>query len=725
MPRRRPTKTRLAPAPPAAPVVDTATATTPFWTGKRLTLAVVALLAIQATLAVRSLVQENATVDEVIHLPAGLTYWQTGTFRLYRHNPPLVKLIAALPVLPLRPVIDYALPSWRRDPPNKQEFAHDFMRLNARAYFELFTAGRMVMPLFAVVGGLVVFAWSKRLYGAGGALVSLTLWTFCPNVLAHTRLVTTDMGATALGALATYLFWRYLRQPTWRRAALAGLALGLAQLTKFSLIILYGLWPLLALVGLIAGEVARRRAPGKVAPDSLSIASVPGNSLGLPLLGRTFLHALIVVALSVLVIDVGYGFEGVGIPLGDYEFACQTLTQPVPPGMRRPRHLDDLLDGAYHFRINCFRDTLLGALPAPLPKHYLLGFDDQKLEAEGIPQKFLAFHQGGENAVRQLGAKGDAVRGYPVYLDGQLSQKSWWYYYLLTLVYKVPEGTWLLVVASLVVLVASPRSRAPWFDEFTVLAVPAFVLFVMSVFTNINLGLRYVLPVFPYVYVAAGKLGPWASGLATRSSRRVAWAFVGASLAATATSTLLIHPHYLAYFNAVSGGPDRGAEHLIDSNIDWGQDLVGLRRWLEKRAPGERVGLAYFGQINPRVFDERGEGFEWFLPPPELRSLPGVNGPQDLVRIPTRYRGHLGSFRLEPGLYAVSATLVKGLPWRVYDRPVAPHEADRWAPWEVWFDAFRYFDRLPLFDKVGDSIWIYRVGPDDAERLSRTLNEVP
>src|SRR5207248_11533193 len=101
-----------------------------------------------------------------------------------------------------------------------------------------------------IVGGLVVYAWSSRLYGGPGGLLSLALWVFCPNVLAHARLVTTDVAATSLGVLATFAFWLYLQRPTWRRAALAGFALGLAQLTKFSLILLYGLWPFLGLLHL-------------------------------------------------------------------------------------------------------------------------------------------------------------------------------------------------------------------------------------------------------------------------------------------------------------------------------------------------------------------------------------------------------------------------------------------------------------------------------------------
>lgn len=697
MARRLPRKPRPASKPSALTVPSSASAPDPvtasFWNRWRLIFAVASLLLLQTILAVQSLVQENPTVDEVIHLPAGVTYWQTGSFRLYHHNPPLVKLLAALPVVFSAPVVDYKDESWVLDPPVMSAFAHHFQKINARRYFELFTRARLLMPIFALIGGLVVFVWSRRLYGPWGGLLSLSLWVFCPNVLAHARLITTDMAATSLGCLATYLFWRYLKAPSWRLAACAGIALGLAQLTKFSMLMLYGVWPLLAALRWALERDAR------------------GGY------GRTVAHAFVVVVLSVVVIDLGYGFEGVGIPLGQYEFACETLTRPVPPGLRRPTvpH-NSLLTRAYRYRVNRFRDTALGWLPVPLPRHYLLGFDDQKLEAEGIPRKFQ--HDG------PPGLDGDRIDGYPVYLNGRLSQKSWWYYYLLTLVYKVPEGTSALVVGSFFVLAFSRRSRASWCDEIAVLTVPAFVLFVMSVFTNINLGLRYVLPIFPYVYISAGKLGPWVVEFPRPQWRALAGGIVGLGLTATVAAVGLIHPHYLAYFNLASGGPDRGAEHLIDSNIDWGQDLIGLWKWLATHAPGERVGIAYFGQINPRVFEKRGAAIDWFLPPPALGSLPPPT-PENLTSIPSRYRGEMDTIHLEPGLYAVSVSLVKGLPWRVYDRPARVWDGDRWNPWSVWFGAFRYFDALTPVARIGHSIDVYRVSPDEAERLSKVLRRRP
>jgi hypothetical protein len=624
-------------------------------------------------------VQENPTIDEVIHLPAGISYWQRSTFRLYHHNPPLVKLVAALPVIVSGVHTDglYQPSFWRPEPPNKFVLAHLFAYENASDYFELFTRARLVMPLFTVVGGLVVFAWSRRLYGGGGGLLSLALWVFCPNILAHARLVTTDVAATALGVLATYSFWCFLKVPSWSRAALAGLALGLAELTKFSLVLLYGVWPVLGAVHLLIGRDdgdRKRRVLRGVEQGAL------------------------ILVVSIVVIDAGYAFEGVGRRLGDYEFVCAALTRPVAPGMARPQVAQEPYRSLLRFRGNRFRDTWLGQIPMPLPAHYLLGFDDQKMEAEGIPEKILR--------PDREGIDGEEVKGYPVYLDGVLSQKSWWYYYLLALVYKVPEGTWLLVTSALAVLVLTRRVRAPWFDELCVLAMPAVVLIVISVFTNIGIGVRYVLPIFPYAFIAAGRLVPWAEGMSTRVGRWLARAWIGLGLAATATATLAVAPHYLAYFNLVSGGPAHGSDHLIDSNLDWGQDLVGLRRWLAAHAPGQRVGLAYFGQINPAIFDMRpGESFEWFLPPP----VPGTIRKDD--PLPSRDRFGPRPARLQPGLYAVSASLARGLPWRVYDNA-------RWLPYSAWEHAFEYFHTLTPIARIGYSIFVYRVTEGDAARLA-------
>ena len=546
-------------------------------------LAVAGLLVVHLALAERSLVLENPTVDEVVHLPAGVTYWQKGTFRLYHHNPPLVRMVAALPVLWANPVMApaYEQESWTRPDLSPTNFSQTFAFFNAARYFELFQLARTVMPLFSILGGLVVFDWSRRLHGVWGGLLGLCLWVFCPNILAHCRLITTDVGSTALGVAATFVFWLYLRSPSWPRAMAAGVMLGLAELTKFSMLVLYAVWPLLWLVRLILAtpraQVVRRAVVGAA-------------------------HGSLIVAMSILVIDAGYRFEGVGVRLERFELASGTLTRPVATGIRKPpASQNPLYQMIWPFRENRFRGTVLAKLPAPLPEHYLLGFDEQKVEVDGIPNRLRRAHkalQEGdvELARKEAGSADESVGGYPVYLNGELRNSGWWYYYICTLLYKVPEGTWVLVLLSLLLLVIQRRTRTAWADEICLWTVPVVVLFSMSFLTDINLGLRYVLSIAPYVFIAAGKVVPWVEGL--RGLRRwIGRTITLAALGLTIASALWIHPHYLAYFNWISGGPDRVPVRLIDSNLDWGQDLVGLRVVPRARAGATgRPGLLWSDQ---------------------------------------------------------------------------------------------------------------------------------
>jgi hypothetical protein len=670
---------------------------------------VIALLVLHYALAARSLLRENATVDEVAHLPAGVTYWQKRTFRLYHHNPPLFKLVAALPVVLAGPTTGpiYAEPCWTLESPSQATFSQYFMLRNAGRFFELFQLARLMMPLFTVIGGLVVFAWSSRLYGRLAGLLSLTLWVFCPNILAHARLVTSDACSAAMGVAATYAFWRYLDQPSGRRAVAAGLMLGVAQLSKFSMLVLYVVWPFLWAVRLMmVGPISARA-------DRCSEST-------LRYIGRALVHGVAIVALSVLTVDAGYFFEGVGRPLGDYEFGCRTLTRPVPPGVSRPHSKNELLDATWQFRVNRFRGTWLGRIPMPLPEHYLLGFDEQKIETEGVPERYRrairSFNPAAIDLERRTPqTERDALSAYSVYLDGQMRTTGWKTYYLWALLYKVPEGTWLLVVLSLVVLLATPRSRLAWFDELLLWAIPVVILLAISLLTDINLGLRYVLAILPYIFISTGKVMRWCQGL-QEPWRRVVGAPIVGSLALTVAASAWIAPSYLAYFNWASGGPDREPARLIDSNLDWGQDLVDLQRWWKANIPGEEIGLAYFGQINPSIFELRGEPFRWSLPP----GRPGTVFPMPWA---TRLDLKRPAPQLKPGYYAVSATLLYGLRWRLYDPVSLVAVPDAAQPsWAYETGALTYFQRLrPIMPPIGHSIYVYRLTEEDCARVNRLL----
>ncbi len=649
-----------------------------------MTFAVVAILLLHYAAAATSLLGENPTVDELLHLPAGITYWQTGTFKLYHQNPPLVKLVASLPVVLARPEMRPAYQSaaaWINEYPSQAAFGQYFLGLNLQHYLALFQQARLVMPVWSVIGGLFIFAWSRRLHGPWGGLLSLCLWCLCPNVLANARLITSDLAAASIGCGATFLFWRYLQAPTLRRALLAGLALGVAQLVKFSMLLLYPLWPLLWIVYFFGcqsrGDWKQRvlRAGG---------------------------HGVVIVTLSILVIDTGYLFEGVGAPLGEFSFASRSfLTKPgEDPRWKSNPSGNPLLDNSWRHVVNRFRSTVFERFPSPLPRHFLLGFDEQKIDADGIPIGWLKPDSPNPNE----------ITGYPVYLDGTLRRHGWREYYLKTLLYKLPEGTWFLFGLALVVTCLTPRARANFADDAILLLMPLAILGAMSLLTDINIGLRYVLPMLPYIFIFAGKLPDWVAGQ-PKIQGRLASGILAIALGATACATLSIHPHYLAYFNWLSGGADRGSEHLIDSNLDWGQDLVGLADWLNRNGEIEPVGLVYFGQLSPDVLRANGQGFEWFLPPalvPLERMTQGLPEPP--------------ASQLKPGLYAVSATMLRGLPWRLYARggeAIAPTQALLRPSWNAREHAFAYFrDLKPLRDSIGHSILLYRVTRAEADRIN-------
>ncbi len=162
----------------------------------------------------------SPTVDEVAHLPAGLSHWKFSRFDLYRVNPPLVRMLAAVPLLVLNPKTDWS--SYDEAAYSRPEFSigSDFAAANGMEIFWYFTLARWVCIPLSLAGAWVCFSWSRELYGTPAAFIALTLWCFCPNVLGYSALMTPDSGAAALGVASGYFFWRWLRDARWRHALL-------------------------------------------------------------------------------------------------------------------------------------------------------------------------------------------------------------------------------------------------------------------------------------------------------------------------------------------------------------------------------------------------------------------------------------------------------------------------------------------------------------------------
>ena len=159
------------------------------------------------------------------------------------------------------------------------------------------------------------------------------------------------------------------------------------------------------------------------------------------------------------------------------------------------------------------------------------------------------------------------------------------------------------------------RTRVAWFDEICLATIPLVVLIAMSFFTNINLGLRYVLSIFPYVFIAMGKVVPWMQGILRRS--KSGRAVVRRDLRShddRRHGTNLAALPGLLQLGLGRARSQTGPPHRQQSRLGSGPGRAS-RMVPRDISASEPIGLAYFGQINPSIFTLRGDPFPWFLPP--------------------------------------------------------------------------------------------------------------
>ena len=295
-------------------------------------------------LGMANAVSDPVLVDEYGHLPAGLSYWQTGRFSLYRQDPPLVRLLAALPARLSGARMDY-----RRGGGDGSVWnvGLDFLEANGAEFPRFFTLGRMVILGLSALTGALIFMWAAEYEGPTAAVVCSWLWLIDPNVVAFSTVVTADVGSACVGLLATCWFWKSLRSGTRWRVLLSGIGLGMAIASKFSLLALYPAWFLIAFLFI------KRR-------------SVPETPRYLAMIGRLALIGVIALA----VVNAIYLFDGTCTSLGSYRFKSRLLGSVATDDIR------------FASSGNQFDGTLAAAVPVPLPKDFVLGIDAEKWDEE-------------------------------------------------------------------------------------------------------------------------------------------------------------------------------------------------------------------------------------------------------------------------------------------------------------------------------------------------------
>ncbi|HLY36543.1 MAG TPA: glycosyltransferase family 39 protein [Candidatus Binatia bacterium] len=425
---------------------------------------------LQSSLGIES---ESLTFDESGSIGSSYLAFRKHDVRLVKERPPLLGLFITLPLVlagepRLPPIVD---------PGNRvadQHFGDQLLHDVGNDTIRITRVCRYTVLVLSLVLGVALYAWATRLGGVRAGLFALFLFAFCPNLLAHSRIAANDMTCTIFAFLAMFALDRLRRGPTLARAAVAGVALGMALTAKLTSVVLL---PLVALVFLLD---ARLRPRGGV------------------------------VAL-VAVVTIG---------------AC--------------------MGGTFDYGT------------------YLVGFRN---------------------------IYGAGASGYLYYLGGQFSARPWWYYHLYAAGLKTPVPLLLLLPVGAVVLM---RRDHDWTERLLVLG-PLVAVVGASCFDPANMGLRRILPAYPFAILAAAQAVRLGLPGATRA------VLFGVLAVWQAGSVLHVTPHHLSYFNELAGGPTRGMFYLDDSNIDWGQDLPSLRRWLDAH-PGLPVRLDYFGTARPETY---------------------------------------------------------------------------------------------------------------------------
>src|SRR3989442_4233893 len=410
-------------------------------------IALIGIFCLQALLAIRRL---SATSDEPIHLAAGYSYLQTRDFRMNPEHPPLAKLLAALPLLAIHPRFDTSQQNWKDAV--QVPFAFEFLYGNDAD--RLLFWSRTVMVLIAALGAAATFLWARDLFGAPAGVFAVALYAFCPNLLAHGMLVTTDVPLAAFTVLTLYLFWKRGKHPAWRSDLVTGLTLGPAMVSKFS---------------------------GGVLPIIL---------WGFCLARKQIKSLFIMAGASLFVIEAAYLFS-----------------------------------------------------VSPLLYFRNIGF-----------------------------VNANHLKDYPFYLLGEIKQGGWWYYFLAAFAFKATPPTLILIVLT---TVEATRGFIDRWGEMILLASVGAYLIVISAAAD-QVGVRYILPVFPLVFIWVSRIVPY-----FRTARSGTIVLV-VLIAWQAWSAIAAFPNYIPYFNELAGGAANGPPFLADSNIDWGQGFKQAPEYARK-----------------------------------------------------------------------------------------------------------------------------------------------
>jgi hypothetical protein len=487
---------------------------------------------------------DSATMDELAHIPSGYSYLTQNDYRLNPEHPPLIKDISAAPLLFLNLNFPVDIPEWTEHINGQWDMGRIFIYESGNNADRIIRFSRFPIMLLAMLFGWMLFKWTSKLYGDKVGLLTLFFFALSPTMIAHSRYVTTDLGAAFGFFIGLASFINFLKTPTRKNIIIAGIAFGIAQLLKFSLVILAPIYVLIGIFWVV---------------NRIDIVS------RLKRLGKIIWKIILIGAIGLLVIWPIYQFHVWNYPperqMADTEFTLSS------------------------FGIRPLADSVIWLADKPILRawgQYFFGV------------LMVMQRAAGGNTGYFLGSVTSS--GTPLYFPLLYLLKESLAFHILTLIALI------FSIRNIIKAKKSLGAVSEWArDNFAIAAGMIFIAIYLtqSITSNLNIGVRHIMPALPFIYLLVAKQTiRWTENYGKSFGKR---AVVATLLFWIFLSTVLSAPYYVSYFNALGGGTKEGYKIAVDSNYDWGQDLKRLKDWADKNNI-EKIKIDYFGGGNPEYY---------------------------------------------------------------------------------------------------------------------------
>ena len=543
-------------------------------TARRATICVSLLLVTFYIVSARAVLTKSATADEPAHLMSAYCSAYRQDFRVAMEVPPAWHYLAAAPLAFHPPVIDEADPHWTNlvnDPTLIWKWCADVLyRTPENDGVSMLDRCRLTTLLFGVMLGALIAGWAGWVAGPSASVVAAFLFCCDPNFIGHSALVKNDVAITLFWTLtAVLLWWTGIRLTPWNVVGV-GVACGLAVGTKTTGVLVVPLTVILLFLRAMTSEPwATTFGPLLTRGQRLLAAT-----------GATLVSGVVCYAM----IWAMYGFRYSLTPDGNLTMDSSVLLKQMAF-----RDLSAAVAGT-PAADRPFTAREYAAWQAPWPVRAIMQCTDLHLLPDGFLKGMLMIRA--------------STLQRTAYLLGETYHGSRWSYFPVAFIVKTPVATllWcLLGLATLWLLRARLSMLAPavsirWVA--TCVVVPAVLYGLAAGAGGLNIGLRHVFPIYPFIFMTLAIATVAALRFWGRSARYL-FSVLGAGLLVESVAAF---PDYIAFFNTMAGGSRGGFAILSDSNLDWGQDLRALAHWRADHSSGELY-LSYWAPVDPLAYD--------------------------------------------------------------------------------------------------------------------------